>query len=303
VSCGVSFAQQIELRGRIDPPFDRAAVSLWGATTPFSAATITDSKGRFRFRGLAPGSYTVQVFLPGRGEARRTVNVTRNPTEAVIPFEASDSAAVRAAERSGKISLRELKISNKARTAYAEAQKKLGRRDIAGAIAELTRALELAPGFTEARNNLGTIAYQSGRYADAERNFREALEHDPGAYAPTVNLGGVLLNLRRPKEALAYNEYAVRQQPDDALARSQLGMTWAALGEGEKAEPELIEAIRLDPAHFSHPQLVLARVYLDRGDKDSAARQLEGFLEQHPDSPNAAAIRKQIDTLRGSGQR
>lgn len=293
----------MELRGRIEPPFDRAVVSLWGATTPFTADTATDSKGRFRFRGLAPGAYTVYVFLPGRGEARRTVNVTRNPTEAVIPFEVSDAAAVRAAERTGKVSLRELKISNKARAAFAEAEKKLGRRDLAGAIADLTRAVELAPAFTDARNNLGTIAYQSRRYADAERYFREALEHDPGAYAPTVNLGGVLLNLDRAKEALPYNEYAVRQRPDDALAESQLGMTWAALGDGEKAEKYLREAIRLDPAHFSHPQLVLARVYLDRGDRESAAVQLQKFLEQHPETPNAAAIQKEIEALRHEGRR
>lgn len=257
-SCCATLAQQLELRGRIEPPFDRAAVNLWGATTPFSADAMTDSKGRFRFRGLAPGSYSVHIFLPGRGETRRTVNVSRPLTEVVIPFEASDAAAVRAAERTGKVSLRELKVPGKARAAYAEAQKKLGRRDVPGAIADLNRALQISPGYTEARNNLGTIAYQSGRYADAERYFREALDHDPGAYAPTVNLGGVLLNLGRPKEALPYNEYAVRQQPDDALAHSQLGMTRAALGDRDQAEKHLLEAIRLDPSHFSHPQLVLA---------------------------------------------
>lgn len=259
---------------------------------------MTDSKGRFRFRSLAPGSYTVHIFLPGRGETHRTVNVSRPLTEVVIPFEASDTAAVRAAERTGKVSLRELKIPGKARAAYTEAQKKLGRRDIPGAITDLNRALQLAPGYTEARNNLGTIAYQSGRYGDAERHFREALDHDPGAYAPTVNLGGVLLNLNRAKEALPYNEYAVRQQPDDALAHSQLGMTLAALGDRDKAEEQLLEAIRLDPAHFSHPQLVLARLYLEKGDRESAARQLEGFLEHHPGSPNEPALRREIEALR-----
>lgn len=291
-------AQTLELRGRIEPAAARAVVNLWGATTPYSADTISDGKGRFRFRRLAPGSYTVHVFLPGRGEARRTVNVAGAVTEAVIPLEESAEGAVRAAERTAKVSVRELKIPGKARAAYVAAQKKLGRRDTSGAVAELERALELAPGYTDARNNLGTIAYQSGRYPEAERHFREALAHDPGAYAPTVNLGGVLLNLNRAEEARRYNEYAVRQQPSDPLAQAQLGMTHAALGNFEQAERHLLEAIRLDPAHFSNPQLVLARLYLERGDRAASAGQIEDFLRVHPEWPGAAALRRQAETLR-----
>lgn len=299
--------QSMELRGRLEPPVPGATVTLWGATRPFSGDTVTDAKGRFRFRGVPTGSYTLHIVQTGMGEVRRTVNVTpsradaKGRMEVVVAMAGAEAGAVRVAERSGKVSLRELRIPEKARSAYAEALKRLGRQDAAGAVAKLQEAVKVAPAFTEAWNNLGTIAYQSGRYGEAEQYFRQGLEHDPGAYAPTVNLGGVLLNLGRPKEALPYNEYAVREQPEDALAHSQLGMTYAALGEAGKAERELLEAIRLDAAHFSTPQLVLAKLYVERGRREEAARQLESYLAVHPESPVAVAeaVRRDIARLRG----
>ena len=77
----------------------------------------------------------------------------------------------------------------------------------------LKKAIALAPQFSAAWNHLGTIAYQTGLYAEAEADFRKAREADPDSYAPLVNLGGVLINLGRWSEALEYNLLAVRGTP------------------------------------------------------------------------------------------
>ena len=61
---------------------------------------------------------------------------------------------------------------------------------MAGALASLQRAVEIAPEFAAAWNNMGTIAYQSRNYLRAEECFREALSADPSAYEPLVNLEG-----------------------------------------------------------------------------------------------------------------
>src|SRR6185369_16212239 len=96
-----------------------------------------------------------------------------------------------------------------ARREYAEAQKRLSRPDAPAAVAHLQRAVEIAPQFAAAWNQLGVIAYQSRQYPQAEEHFRRGLAADPQAYEPLVNLGGVLLNLGRVDEALEYNRYAV----------------------------------------------------------------------------------------------
>jgi regulator of sirC expression with transglutaminase-like and TPR domain len=57
-------------------------------------------------------------------------------------------------------------------------------------------------------------------------------------------------------------------------------------------------ARRIDPAHFSHPQLVLAEIHLRRGENSAAADALEDFLRHHPDFPAADKIRENIAKLR-----
>ena len=64
------------------------------------------------------------------------------------------------------------------------------------------------------------------------------------------------------------------ERPNDALANSQLGMTYFAMGKFELAEKHLKEARTLDPGHFSHPQFVLAKIYMRRSDREAAAAQL-----------------------------
>jgi tetratricopeptide (TPR) repeat protein len=187
-------------------------------------------------------------------------------------------------EAAHQVSAKSLSIPDKARREYDEAQKCLARRDTACAVDRLDRAVDIAPRFAAAWNNLGTIAYQTQRFADAERNFRKALEADAESYEALVNLGGVLINLRNFDEAWKHNVYAVLRRPNDALAQSQLGMTYMALGRLDLAEKHLLEAIRLDPGHFSHPQLRLAEVYLRRGDRAAAEKQVEAFRTLHPDA-------------------
>ena len=100
------------------------------------------------------------------------------------------------------------------------------------------------------------------------------------------------------EQALKLNEYAALKRPDDPLANSQLGMAEFALGQFDAAEKHLLKAVKLDPAHFSHPQLQLAELYLRRKQPARAAEQLEDFLLRHPDWPGAAAMREGIAKLR-----
>lgn len=289
-----------EVTGRVEPPA-QASISLHGATTPFTASTLTDSRGKFRFPHVAAGQYTVAAFIPGYGEKRLTIDVgpsstdTKGRFDVTIRFEGGGPAGT----LGGTVSTRELAIPDAARKLYIDAEKRLEHRDIDGAVERLQKAVQLGPGYTAAWNHLGTIAYQTKRYPEARDYFRKALLADPAAFEPLVNLGGVLLTLNQIDEAYRYNLYAALKRPEDALANSQLGMNHFALGKPELAEKYLLEACRLDPGHFSHPQLLLAEIYLRRHDHAKAAEQLQSFLSHHPDWPAAAKIRSTIDTLRG----
>jgi Tfp pilus assembly protein PilF len=200
--------------------------------------------------------------------------------------------------RRHSVSARELAIPVEASRDYREAQKWLGRRDAEEARKRLEDAVAIVPGFAEAWNTLGTIAYQKSEFERAARCFLKAIEANPAAYEPLVNMGGVLINLNRLQEARSYNQHAALLRPNDALANSQLGITFFELGQDAAAERYLRRACQLDPAHFSHPQLVLAQIYIRRNRRDEAAAELEQFLRFHPDAGNAAELRHDIATLR-----
>ena len=65
-------AELFELNGRLSPR-ERASVSLYRVASPFAASTLAEEDGRFTFKKLESGAYTVAVFVPSKGEARRLV--------------------------------------------------------------------------------------------------------------------------------------------------------------------------------------------------------------------------------------
>ena len=303
ILCARAETARFELRGRLLPA-TRASVWLHGATAPFEDTTLAGEDGHFRFRDLLAGTYTLGAFVPGRGEMRRTIEVGPSQADAKKrieltvelrdgEFESRDSL-----RRQAMVSAKELAIPERAHREYEEAERRLARRDVEGAVAHFERAVELAPQFSEAWNHLGTIAYQARDYTRAETCFRKALDADPNSFQPLVNLGGVSINLGKFEEALQYNLYAALTRPNDALANSQLGMSYFYLGKLDLAQKYLTAAKRFDPAHFSHPQLMLAEIALRRQDRAAAAGEMEEFLQHHPDSPEAVGIKEKLTQLR-----
>jgi Tfp pilus assembly protein PilF len=288
-----------DLTAQLDPPAV-ASVSIFRVASPFTASTLSDDAGRFTFRKLEPGAYTVSVFIPAQGEARQTIEIgpgtadARQRVSLMVRLKDSDFVYGDPTRRRHAVSTRQLAIPDKAVREYEDAQKDLARHDVEAATRHLEHAVELAPQFATAWNNLGTIAYQTRKFSRAEECFREALRQDPTAYEPLVNLGGVLVNLHKLDEAYDFNLHAVLTRPNDALANAQLGMTYFGLQTMDLAEKYFRRAAELDPTHFSHPQLFLAEIHLRRGDTRATASDLEDFLQHHPDWPEAARMRAQI---------
>jgi Tfp pilus assembly protein PilF len=291
-----------DLTGRIDPP-STMPVFLHGTSSPFETETMSGPDGRFRFRKLAAGTYTLAVSTQARGEALQTIELSpgtvdsKGRLDVVVKIGRNRLETDGVHARGATVSAIVLSIPEPALREYREAQRCLSRRESECASEHLRKAVGIAPKFTAAWNQLGTIAYQTGRFPEAEANFRKALAADAEAFEPLVNLGGVLLNLSRPKEALSYNREAVARRPNNALANSQLGLTYFELEDLSEAEKYLKLAVAIDPAHFSHPQLVLADIYLRRGDMQAARAALSDFLERHPDASEAAVVRRTIASL------
>jgi tetratricopeptide (TPR) repeat protein len=296
-----------ELRGEVrlaQPQKPRrlvAYVGLHGNTMPYSNYTWTDFGGKFKFKKVPSGSYTLYAELRRRGEKRLTIEVSpsladrKGRIHQVVTIEPSSSPVAK--QKPDVISLSELSIPEKARRSYLDAEKRLSKGEVNKGIAFLERAVNLAPHFVAAINRLGTIYHMQKDFQRAELYFREALQKDPNAYTPLVNLGGTLLALGRFQEALDVNLRAIAARPMDALANAQLGVSYASLREDDKAVGYLVRTKQIDPLHFSYPQLVLADIYHRQQKPELALQELKEFVKLHPDDAQAKRIQKQIEEL------
>ena len=307
IAVGSTTAQTLDLIGKVSPPLARGRATLSAVQSPFyREGPVRESS--FVFRSLAPGGYTLVVMDPGWGLTRQTVQVTgsfadkQGRVHVEVDLDRSAVTRSRRMQDQGTVSVAALKVTPKARAAVRKAHARFGKGDEEGAIALLHRAVEISPSFTQAWNELGTVAYKAGRYSDAERYFRTALDHDPLAFEPLVNLGGALLSQNRFDDALNFNLAAQGMRPDSALANSQLGINFFYKGQFQKAREFLLRAKQADPSHFSYPQLFLAEIYGKQGKLAEARGELDEMLRLHPDASVTDLARnalRQLDEAHG----
>ncbi len=296
--------QQLEFRGQVlfpagtVPPRRWITVNLLAVGTPFYSRTVAQRDGRFRFKKLDPGSYTLLIAIPRVGVVTRSVEITpsfadaKGRIEHQFEFSAEQLELLLHPENRATVSVRELQISFGARRDFEKAQARLRRKDADGAIAHLESAVEQSPEFLEAINTLGIIYYQRAEYDQAERYFRRALEINADAVEPLVNLGGVLLTQGKSKEAVEVNQRAIEALPHDALTAAQLGFSYYLQGQYGDSIMYLDRAKELDPAHFTSPQLTLAQIFLRLQQAKEAIEELDEFLKLRPDSPDSSKARE-----------
>lgn len=204
-------------------------------------------------------------------------------------------AAYLCAGENSTVSVKSLRVPQKARDRYIEAEKKLAKHDSEGAKKKFEEALEIAPEYAAAWNALGVLASDA---VEKEAHFRHALECDAENLDAHLNLGGWLLKTGRADEALPYNQRAAMELPTDAQAQLQFGMNLYHLGRLADAERALTSAKKIDPEHYSMSLLFLAEIYARRGEKPRAVAELEALLSLHPAPELARTVEASIKRLR-----
>lgn len=278
-------------------------VFLQDTATPFVAQTRAGLNGKFRFKNVQPGLYVLIIAVGRWGEMQQTIEI--GPSSVAVGRRIEQTFYFKPSLSNKEVqtvSVNRLSVSRKAVREYRKARNRLSKRDVAGAIQYLEKAVMLSPQFSEAWNQLGTIAYRSQDLEKAESYFREALRQESGSYTPLVNLGGALLSQGKIQESLPLNQQAVKLRPDDPLAHAQLGYNYFLLQQNEGAEKHLKQAKTLDLKHFSTPRLVLAELYSQRKNLAAELAELEEFLKFHPDSDLVPDIINKVEQIRRSIQ-
>ena len=156
-------------------------------------------------------------------------------------------------------------------------------KDISKAIHHQELAVDLDPGFEEARMALAYSYHQSGEEKATARELTALLERNP-EYAPALLLCGIILERRgRIERAIESYERAAALNPNLVDARINLGTLWLKKGDFARARGEWERACRMNPSNV-RALLNMGALELRDGNHVSAQRLFEKTLELSPDN-------------------
>ncbi|MBV8857897.1 MAG: tetratricopeptide repeat protein [Acidobacteria bacterium] len=121
-----------------------------------------------------------------------------------------------------------------------------GQKKYAEAEAEYRKAVEIEPDTTKHHDNLGLVLLRQGKYGDAEIEYRKAVELDPINADYHNKLGVTLLQQDKHAEAEAEHRKAIGLDPSVAMYHDNLGLVLLRQGKYGDAEVEQRKAVSLD---------------------------------------------------------
>jgi tetratricopeptide (TPR) repeat protein len=172
--------------------------------------------------------------------------------------------------------LRRHEQSTDAHLALGWLYRRAGLLEQASAEAKIVSRLE--PKNPDGWRLLGTTAVDSLDRATAESAFRKVVELAPEDWTAHVDLGNVLYDLQRTKEALPFFYEAVRLAPDAAEPHFRLaqGLLRVAITPAtvQEAQNHLSRSAQLNP-EMPYPRLSLGQSYMRQGRWEDAWREFK----------------------------
>jgi eukaryotic-like serine/threonine-protein kinase len=128
-----------------------------------------------------------------------------------------------------------------------------------------TRALELDDTLAEAHNALATVKWDyDWDWPGAEREFRRAIELNPGYATAHMWYSELLSELGRHEEALAEIKRAQQLDPLSLIINSVSGLRLLSAGRDDLAIEQLQKTLEIDP-NFARAHFFLGQAYMRKG--------------------------------------
>ena len=266
--------------------------------------TTCDETGAFSFRRLKEGAYTVMVDAGTDFEpASETVDIIEPAAQKggsgqVYTISIKLQPHYATPLPAGTVDARSGEVPDEALALYKQALDASQSGDRKQAIKLLNAALKIHPTYMSALNELGVQHLRLKNLDEAQAALSAALKIAPEAFAPRLNHGIVLLHKKNYIAAQNELRMAVETRQSSAAARLYLGESLVGLGNYSAAAVELRQAIIIGGSDALEAHRYLGAVYIETGEPERAAAELETYLRLVPGARDAAKIREIIKTQR-----
>lgn len=300
-----SSSHMIEIDGQVEDnrgqPVPSAMLEIHSWSGSLLATQVTNSIGAFTFHVNGGGPYVVRVTTAAGTESIQIGDA--NLDDVVIRLEGNGMAPAAGAvgSKTPTVSLNDLQASNKARSKLANAQKAMGKSDLAKAWQLVNEAIAAAPNWGRAHLLRGVLSMQARNYTAARTDLNVAVQADPNDALALTELGKLYSTTGDLTLSGTYLHRALEITP--VLWPTYVEMSGLDLKQGNFTDAKKMadNALYADPpapasAHF------LAGEAADRlGDAKTAIAEYRSFVALQPATPEAAsslaAARRRIATL------
>jgi TolB-like protein/Tfp pilus assembly protein PilF len=287
------FAVQSEIAGAVAKQLKVALLGNNGQAAQLATAATPSNQNVDAYNALLQGK-----FYSNRDTAEDT-------RKAIGYYEEAIRLDPRYALACAKLSMEALNLAG----VFVSSATKEGQEAIAKARASAKSALELDPNLAEAHLAQGAILrFFDFKFAEAEAEYRRALELAPQNPGVTTNLANLMSTLGRLDEGVALGQRAIALDPLRTGSHFNLATSLIPLGRYDEAEAALRRAIELQPqsaqnyAQLAGIQILRgnpgAAVELAKQETDPFSRTYALALAQFANGDRAeadAALKKLID--------
>jgi Tfp pilus assembly protein PilF len=298
------------LRGKIflpsgQSPELRMRVVLEISTGGIFGETFSDSVGNFEFRAIANGNYILKV----QGDSQKYDAYTDRleiSSSVSRTFTAQVYLRAREADPRNQPTNRILSVADTqevpkaAKQHYEKALKLAQSNQAKPAIEKLEEAIKVFPDYLYALNKLGEQYLQSGQREQAQAYFERAIATNARFAPPHIGVGTMLNEQKKYAEAVTHLETAVRLDDTYPMVHIQLGLALMETAPPDfvRSEKALLRGLALGGKDVAYVYMHLFNLHIRQRQYVQAAAQLEAFLRDKPDAPEAAQVRQKLESLK-----
>jgi Tfp pilus assembly protein PilF len=260
------------------------------ATGQVVAATYSNPNGTFDITNIPNGNYEVSAIV-GLDEAHERVELRNSGATVSLRFGRPEGAE--AGDRTS-VSVAQLKVPGKARSAYKKAQSAATQQKTEEANRYLAEALGVFPEYSEALTLRGVLKLDAGDTTAAAADLEHAIKADPSYSLAYVALGATYNRMSKYDDAARTIDRGIALSPMSWQAYFEMGKAQLGKGAYDVSLRQLNKAQALGPKDYPLIHLVKAHALLGMKDYPEAMAELQAYLEKAPADQTSAEARETL---------